>query len=421
MCELLVGLPDVNVNGVGDWPGWLRIAITTQAARPVCPGCGGGVHGHGCNDVVLVDLPVFGRPTRLVWSKQRWKCPNAGCEVGTWCEIDERIAPRRAAITDRAGRWATVQVGRHGRSVAEVAKDLSCDWHTIMDAVVHFGTPLIDDPNRFGDVDAIGLDETLFCRQGRWRTQSWSTQIADVARGQLLDIVPGREAAPSCAWFAAQPQQWRDRIRWATLDLSGPYRKVFDTMLPDATQVADPFHVVKLAATCVDEVRRRVQNETCGHRGRKNDPLFRARRLLLMADERLDEHGQTKVRGLLAAGDPNGEVKDAWHAYQVVREIYTINDVDTGAAFVARLAADLRDQAGPPEVRRLGRTLTKWADQIAAWHRSHVSNGPTEAINNLVKRVKRTAFGMTRFRNYRLRSLLYAGKPNWSLLNINPH
>ena len=92
---------------------------------------------------------------------------------------------------------------------------------------------------------------------------------------------------------------------------------------------------------------------------------------------------------------------DAWHAHQVVREIYAINDADTGAAFVARLAADLRDQA-------------------AAWHRSHVSNGPTEAINNLVKRVKRTAFGMTNFRDYRIRSLLYAGKPEWALLAITP-
>jgi hypothetical protein len=39
--------------------------------------------------------------------------------------------------------------------VDEVATDLSCDWHTIMDVVVHFGTPLIDDPNRFGEVDAV--------------------------------------------------------------------------------------------------------------------------------------------------------------------------------------------------------------------------------------------------------------------------
>ena len=421
MCELLVGLPDVNVDGVGDWPRWVRIAITTRGPRPVCAGCGGGVHGHGRNEIVLVDLPVFGRAARLVWAKQRWKCPNTACEVGTWCETDERIAPPRAAITDRAGRWATVQVGRHGRSVSEVAKDLACDWHTIMDAVVHFGTPLIDDPSRYDAVDALGLDETLFCRQGRWRTLCWSTQIVDVRRGQLLDVVAGRDAAPSCAWLAKRPRAWRDRIRWATLDLSGPYRKVFDTMLPTATQVADPFHVVKLAASCVDEVRRRVQNELLGHRGRTDDPLYRARRLLLIADERLDDKAQAKVRGLLAAGDPTGEVKDAWHAYQVVREIYTINDADTGAIFVARLAADLRDEGGSPEVRRLGRTFTKWQSQIAAWHRSHVSNGPTEAINNLIKRVKRTAFGMTRFRNYRLRSLLYAGHPNWNLLNPTPH
>lgn len=38
VCELLVGQPDVNVNGVGDWPQFLRIAITTRALRHRCPG-----------------------------------------------------------------------------------------------------------------------------------------------------------------------------------------------------------------------------------------------------------------------------------------------------------------------------------------------------------------------------------------------
>jgi hypothetical protein len=42
--------------------------------------------------------------------------------------------------------------------------------------------------------------------------------------------------------------------------------------------------------------------------------------------------------------------------------------------------------------------------------------------NNLIKRVKRAAFGFTSFRNYRIRSLLYAGKPNWDLLaTVRPH
>ena len=81
-----------------------------------------------------------------------------------------------------------------------------------------------------------------------------------------------------------------------------------------------------------------------------------------------------------------------------------------------RLGHDLQDESCPVEVQSLGRTLIRWRDPIAAWHRAHVSNGPTEAANNLIKRVKRVAFGFTRFRNYRIRALLYAGAPNWDLL-----
>jgi len=57
-----------------------------------------------------------------------------------------------------------------------------------------------------------------------------------------------------------------------------------------------------------------------------------------------------------------------------------------------------------------------WATQITNWHHSAVTNGPTEGLNNLIKRIKRAAFGFRNFANYRIRALLYAGKPNWNLL-----
>ena len=86
-----------------------------------------------------------------------------------------------------------------------------------------------------------------------------------------------------------------------------------------------------------------------------------------------------------------------------------------------RLAADMDDPVHPVEVRSLGRTLKRWRLQIAAWHRAKVSNGPTEAMNNLIKRVKRGAFGFSDFASYRVRALLYAGRPDWSLLeSITP-
>jgi Transposase len=37
-----------------------------------------------------------------------------------------------------------------------------------------------------------------------------------------------------------------------------------------------------------------------------------------------------------------------------------------------------------------------------------VSNGPTEALNNLIKRIKPIGFGFRNFNNYRIRTLLYA-------------
>jgi len=136
-----------------------------------------------------------------------------------------------------------------------------------------------------------------------------------------------------------------------------------------------------------------------------------------MARERLSDDGHECLLGLLRAGDPKQEVWFAWNAKEVVRQIYDHTDVVLAEAWVAEIVRDFTDTEMPPEVRRLGRTIGRWRDQIVAWHRSHVTNGPTEAVNNLVKRIKRVAFGMRNFAHYRIRSLLYAGKPNWDLLD----
>lgn len=269
-----------------------------------------------------VDLPGFGRPARLMWRKIRWGCVGATCPSFT--EDVAAVAPARAAMTDGAARWATEQVGRRGRSVSEVAAELGCDWHTVNDAVVAYGESLLDaDADRVGEVDALGLDETLFWRIGPRHIQQWSTSIVDVSANgaRLLDIVEGCSAKAASTWISSQSVAWRAAIRWGVLDLSGPYRKTFNDVLAHAVQVADPFHVTKLANSKLDECRRRVQNETCGHRGRKDDPLYRARRLLTKVHERLDDSGDAKLRGLLDAGDPRGEVRMAWHAKEVVRSI----------------------------------------------------------------------------------------------------
>ncbi len=60
-------------------------------------------------------------------------------------------------------------------------------------------------------------------------------------------------------------------MKVATLDPFQGYKNAIDDELEDAVAVVDAFHIVKLGGQALDEVRRRVQQETVGHRGHKDD------------------------------------------------------------------------------------------------------------------------------------------------------
>ena len=345
-----------------------------------CPSCGVVAVVKDRHRVPLADLTMVGRTFVLVWNKRRFACRESDCPMSTWTEVDERIAAPRLKMTDRAGRWATFEVGKNGRTVAEVAEHLGCDWHTVNDAVLAYGTALIEHPDRFYDVSSIGLDEHLMVRVGERRRQHFVTAIVDVDRGQLLDVVPDRKAEAPTTWLRERGEEWLGNVTAGTLDLSSTYRSVFAAVVPHAELVADPFHVVRHATSQVDLARRRVQNEVFGHRGRKDDPLYRARRLLTMAAERLDENGTAKMLGLVRAGDRYGQVEATWSAKEAVRELYTVPDYDLAAQFIDELIRDMADKTWPIEVRSLSRTLKRWRNEIIAWHKLHITNGPTEAM-----------------------------------------
>ena len=186
----LVGLRDVEVFCVANSPGGpLGVHVRRRVARAPCGGCGGRLWPDGERTVVLVDLPAFGRHCRLVWHKRRWRRPRDGCEAGSASELAREVASPRALLASRAARWATRQAGR-GRSLKVIVGALGCGWHTVNSAVRRWGCALLAvDTARVSDVEALGLDETLMGRRGRFRAKAWGTSIVDVGRGQLLDIV----------------------------------------------------------------------------------------------------------------------------------------------------------------------------------------------------------------------------------------
>lgn len=403
----LLGMPELVVRAhiEVDREFWLEVETTADLVG--CDGCGTRAVGHGRRRTKVRDLPIADRPVVLVWAKRLWRCPDPDCVVVTWSEDLDEIAPR-AVLTERARVEICRLVGECGRSVAEVARTFGVSWHTAMAAVRDHGRPRVDHLSRLGAPAALGVDETAFLAATPWHQTLLVTGFVDLDRHQLIDLVEGRTAAGVRDWLADRPAPWRAAISTVTLDPYAGYARGMADGLPHADLVIDHFHAIRLGNAALDEVRRRVQHETLGHRGRKDDPLYRIRRLLLVAHERLTARGWRRLQAGLDAGDPEGEVGAAYLAKELLREVYSTSSLRQARRHLARFYAHCA-KADVAELERLAKTVHRWEHEILGWHRTGLSNGPTEAMNLLIKKIKRVGHGFRNFDNYRLRLLLHCG------------
>ena len=296
--------------------------------------------------------------------------------------------------------------------MSKVAEELGVCWWTVMNAVVEHGTPLVDDPDRVGPVGYLGVDETSFLRANRRHATIYATGLVDLQARIVIDMVEGNAAGDLRRWCANADPTWLAGIEVVATDLAESFRAGLSPHLDHATRVADPFHVVRVGNRCVDQVRRRVQNETLGHRGRKADPLYRIRKLLLAGHERLDERGRNRMLLGLRVGDPHDELLGAWLAKENVRDLYLTEEPAEAALLIDKTIVGCADDE-VPEIRSLGKTLASWRSEILAHHHTGASNGPTEGLNLCVKKVKRCGHGFRSFEHYRLRVLLHAGGVTW--------
>jgi transposase len=404
----LLGLDGFEVLAAEVVGGEWQLTVQTTATVVGCVGCGVRAELHGRRTVRVRDLPVGGRPVVLCWHKRLWRCREPACKVRTWTERAAAIGPR-AVLTQRARAEACRRVGKDAHAVAAVARDLGVGWATVMRAVRDHGSLLVDDAARLEGVVALGLDETTFLKATQVAPTRYVTGLVDLEDGRLLDVVADRTRAAVDDWLGTRPVDWLAQVGTVALDPWRGYANALTARLGHATVVVDHFHAIRLANAVVDQGRRRTQQATLGHRGRKRDPLYRIRKLLLTAAEQLTQRGRVRLRAGLAAGDPTGEVAAAWQGKELLRAVYAA----VGPA-AARAALDRFyrwcDGVQVPELSRLARTVRAWEVEILAFHATNgCSNGLTEAVNLLIKKVKRVGHGFRNFANYRLRLLLHCG------------
>ena len=405
----LLGMAGLRVLEVFEFVDERHVFVETVRDHDACRECGQRAVSGGRHVTQVRDLPVGPKATRLVWHKREWRCRD--CRR-SWRERHPGVAPR-AVLTERARDEAARQVGELGRPVAQVAREFGVGWETVMRAVKDTAARLFADQQiytiQLTPCVAIGVDEKVMNRARRGRRRRYVTVIVDLVRGRPLDIIQGRSKKVLRAWLAAQSPAWRAGVRIAALDPAAPYRAALtddEVGLPNATLVLDHFHVSKLANVAIDDVRRRVQQETTGRRGRKHDPLYKIRKLLLMAAETLDDAGHARLDAALAAGDPYEEVACTHMAKELLRSVYAAPDI-----FAARIAlerfVDWAAEVDIAEVTRLATTIDRWRGEVLAYFRTGgASSGPVEAINGEIDQVDRAARGFRNFHHYRIRMLL---------------
>ena len=177
-------------------------------------------------------------------------------------------------------------------------------------------------------------------------------------------MVEGRSEQVFKTWLTERLQTWRDALEVVAMDGFTGFETATTEELPEAVAVMDPFHVVRLAADALDQCRRRVQQDTCRHRGRTGDPLYSSRRTLHTG------------AGLLTDSRRAG----SWRCSRSER------------------------------TSTLGRTLHRRAAKVLAYvDRPGTSNGPTEATNGRLEHLRGSALGFRNLTNYIVRSLLETG------------
>jgi transposase len=194
------------------------------------------------------------------------------------------------------------------------------------------------------------------------------------------------------------------------VDLFSGFKSAADTLEDATVVVADVFHLVRLALQALDEVRRRRQQQIHGHRGHKDDPLFRLRRVLRVAR--------------------NASTRPPWPRSSTgsVPPTPTTRSAPPGSRWTCSAASTRPPTATPPTGGWSPSTSgpstststsspgspppsTRWQDEVLAFFDTRATNAATESANVKIKSIRRAARGFRNPGNYAARIRLHAGQP----------
>lgn len=227
----------------------------------------------------------------------------------------------------------------------------------------------------------IGIDEISYRKHHKYLTI-----VADHVGGDVVWGGEGKSGDTLDPFLDALGEAGRDRIQLVSMDMSQAFISKIRERLPRATIVFDPFHVIKLANTAVDEVRR-AQVRALGGRADAQQALKKTRWILLKAQEHLTGKETAKLALVARANRP---LYRAYLLKETLRAVYSAPHM-AKAKLAAWLAWASRSRLRP--FVKLARTIRAHEDGILAAIEHGLSNGRLEGLNNKIRLISHRAFG----------------------------
>jgi transposase len=253
---------------------------------------------------------------------------------------------------------------------------------------------LINLPKRYEQVRKLGIDEIAH-RKGK---QDYACVLVDLERGTQLDVLPDRKKETLKAHFQSLGEDFCNQITVVCSDIWRTYINVAKECFPNAEIVIDRFHVVKPLNDVLDKLRKSLRKK------HKEEDCFKSIKWKLF-----------KRREKCTEND-FALLQNAFEKSWLLEEIYELRNTFNSMFDIAKNKEELSksldlwiEYASKLEYSHLNsfiKTLQNWKDQIAAFASEKITNATTEGLNNYLRYFKRISFGLSNFKNMRLRILM---------------
>lgn len=382
--EKLLGFQEVSVKNVEENENSLQISVEIPQKEHICPCCSKPTNTvHDYRIQKIKDISAFGKTVSILYKKRRYRCNFCGKRFYE----NNTFLPRYHRMTSRLVAHV-IDTLRSVRSFTSVAKDTGLSTSTVIRIFDHVSYPKAD----IGE--ALSIDEF----KGNTGGEKYNCILTDPINKRVLDILPKRHGHFLSSYFKQYPAEKRQQVKYFVSDMWRTYADSASVWFKNAVQIVDKYHWIRQCIWAFENVRKEEQKKL-GAGLRKY--FKRSKRLLTKRYDSLSDEEKQQVNVMLYY---SANLSNAYYCKEAFLRILNCENTETARKMLCEWVADA-ECCGLKQFEKCAATIQNWYIGIANSLNSPITNGYTEGCNNLIKVIKRNAFGYRNFSRFRNRIL----------------